>query len=64
MLILAITCPINKVDLFSTVFYSTIFNGVDISVSSATSCTLLFIKHPGRTGGGGGGCDVHRTSHS
>jgi len=33
VLILAVTCPISKVNLFSTVFYSTIISGVDISVS-------------------------------
>jgi len=35
VLILAITCPISKVNLFSTVFYSTIISGVDMSVSRA-----------------------------
>jgi hypothetical protein len=33
VLILAITCPISTVNLFSTVLYSTIISDIDISVS-------------------------------
>jgi len=40
VLILAITCPVSKLNLFSTVFYSTIISGVDITVSG-----VLLILH-------------------